>query len=110
TFAPSSACAGEGRGGGQRWRGLPARFARAPIPTFPRRRGKEQGLRRFRRDLLLLPPPLAGEGWGGASGGAVFPRALRAPPSRPSPAGGGRGQTPARRLRAQRLLGPLSAW
>src|SRR5690606_31377716 len=70
------------------WRRLPsgARFARAPIPAFPRKRGKgptapslpaSGGRNQPRLPLLvgrarrspgpgpLLPPPLAGEGWGG---------------------------------------------
>jgi predicted RND superfamily exporter protein len=47
-----------------------------------------------------LPPPLAGEGWGG--GGS---RREATPPSQPSPAGGGRGEQPSLRLRlAQALL------
>ena len=36
-----------------------------PIPTFPRKRGKEQIA--VARDSRMLPPPLAGEGWGGGS-------------------------------------------
>jgi len=33
----------------------------APTPTLPRKRGRE-----FATRASQLPPPLAGEGWGGA--------------------------------------------
>ena len=73
--------AGEGWGGGQiQWRG---HVQRRPHPGLPPQAG--EGDKR-----TALPPPRAGEGWGGADPmGWACPTA---PPSRPSPACGGRRQ------------------
>src|SRR5690606_1495480 len=75
----------------------------APIPTFPRKRGKEQV--RGEKDQTRAPPPLAGEGRGGSRistpRSTVSRRTL--PPSQPSPASGGRGRFTARRYRTRSL-------
>jgi 5-methyltetrahydrofolate--homocysteine methyltransferase len=54
-------------------------------------------------EVLLPPPPLAGEGWGGGkrSDETQDNPATDIPPSQPSPASGGRGQTTLHFLRQQ---------
>src|SRR5690606_6773343 len=75
----------------------------APIPPFPRKRGK--GPVHGEKVQDTLPPPLAGEGRGGgrfrSPRSTVSRRTL--PPSRPSPASGGRGRFTARRFRPRPL-------
>src|SRR5690606_37636314 len=100
--APSPAC-----GGGLGWgphqiaalNGLASDTA--PIPTFPRKRGKEQV--RGEKDQTRAPPPLAGEGRGGgrfrSPRSTVSRRTL--PPSRPSPPSRGRGRAPASTYRTR---------
>src|SRR5690606_8379823 len=120
------------RGGGLGWgeagrRGtVRAPAARAPLPSLPRRRGREQergrcGEERKRgggaagggrgREPGGPRPPRPGGGGGGGGGKQVaaspFARLRRAPPSRPSPAGGGRsksGQARGRSRSAQARL------
>jgi hypothetical protein len=50
----------------------------APIPTFPRKRGKEQS-------AVRLPPPLAGEGWGGGNPAAAIGEAAARMDQTPEP-------------------------
>src|SRR5690606_8658847 len=69
--------AGEGRGGGRpaarsssacsgsQWLAVACLASDAPIPTFPRTRGKEQTPAAAIAKAASLPPPLAGEGRGG---------------------------------------------
>src|SRR5690606_40314233 len=102
--APSPAC-----GGGLGWgphqiaalNGLASDTA--PIPTFPRKRGK--GPVHGEKLQTAPPPPLAGEGRGGgrfrSPRSTVSRRTL--PPSRPSPASRGRGRFTARRFRPRPL-------
>src|SRR5690606_4836498 len=102
--APSPAC-----GGGLGWgphqiaalNGLASDTA--PIPTFPRKRGK--GPVHGEKIQTAPPPPLAGEGWGGSRistpRSTISRRTL--PPSQPSPASGGRGRFTARRFRPRPL-------
>src|SRR5690606_27955083 len=106
--APSPAC-----GGGPGWgplqiaalNGLASDIA--PIPTFPRTRGR--GPVHGEKVPAPPPPPLAGGGGGGgrfrSPRSTVSRRTL--PPSRPSPASGGRGRFTARRFRP-RPLPPLA--
>src|SRR5690606_15909458 len=84
----------------------------APIPTFPRKRGK--GPVHGEKIQTAPPPPLAGEGRGGGRFRSPRSKVSRRtlPPSRPSPASWGRERVTARRLRPPPLLpapgaGPL---
>ncbi len=56
----------------------------APLHRHPHRRATTTPYKR-----RPLPPPLAGEGWGGGP----VEESPKAPPSQPSPAGGGRGNS-----------------
>src|SRR5690606_15149329 len=68
-----------------------SRRTRPPIPAFPRMRVKEQG-GPAASTPVAPPPPSAGEGWGGGKVRPLRRKSSRPtpPPSRPSPACGGR--------------------
>src|SRR5690606_25712678 len=84
---------GGGWGGGQSPTAAPQILASdtAPIPAFPRMRGKEQGCPAASTPVAPLPPS-AVEGWGGGKVRPLRRKSSRPtpPPPRPSPPCGGR--------------------